>query len=391
MSVTNVLAVTACGYLEGDIKMLLLGLHGLDSTKTHIHVVSPPRGAVYEYLAKLPNVTVHTMEMGGIETANSSFRLWFRRLYSLATIPRIAALVKQAEIDVIYTVDRTVGMHISYAVSRLTGCPLMLCAQHYYYLEYNSFIHQLLIHHASCITVLSESMRQQFLPYVNDPTKLIVVHNAIDVESFEHSRDRLTMRSELGLEPSVPLVALVGRIDPWKGQAELIRAAAIVLDTHPEAIFLLVGRGDSGYVREMEQLVKELEVEKNILFLGYRNDIPDILSMVDIATMPSYHEPFGLVAIEAMAMGKPVIATKAGAVPEFIVDGEMGLLIPPRDVEALADALTVLLDNPDRASQMGSQGRKHVAHSYSARRYQQKIEQLFKQFARDVNFQPEQI
>ena len=117
MSITNVLVVFAGHELGGDIKTMLLGLHDLDPAKFNIYAVSPPSGLVFEYLDNLPNVRLYTMEMGGGEAPEGSPSNRFRRLQILAVILRIAPLVKRAHIDVIYTVNRTVGMHISYALA----------------------------------------------------------------------------------------------------------------------------------------------------------------------------------------------------------------------------------------------------------------------------------
>ena len=383
MSAINVLFVNAAGSVEGDTAMWLLGLSCLDANTFCIHVAATPRGAVFEQLAQLPNINLHPMEIGGAETDISRSLPGLRRLHSLAAVIRIAALAKRKKIDIIYTIDRTVGMAISYAVSRLTGCPLILSAHISFYLGH-SRVHKLVMNHASCITVVSENMRREFLPYVDDPGKLTVVPNAIALERFDPTLDGLAVRHELGLKPSTPAVSLVGRIDPWKGQAELIQAAAIVLQVQPDTVFLLVGQGEPDYVHKMKQLADELDIGRSVLFLGYRNDIPHIQAAVDIATMPSHYEAFGLVALEAMAMAKPVVSTQAGGVPEFLIDGEMGRLVPPSDFNALADALLFLLDNPEKAKRMGIRGREHVARFYSSHKYQRHFERLFNRFTQGM-------
>ncbi|MCB8985998.1 MAG: glycosyltransferase family 4 protein [Ardenticatenaceae bacterium] len=376
MSVIHVLIVNASHYIVGDTAMLLLSLSCLDPDSFFLHVVSAPRGPVYKRLKQLPNARVYPMEVGGKETDLPSRVPGRRRLRNLASILRISSLVRREGIDLIYTLDRTASMFISYAVSRLTRRPLIMSAHISFYLGH-SRSHQLVLNHAQQVTVVSEHMRQQFMPYVNDPEKIIVVPNAITLKRFDPGLDSLTIRSVLGLEPSVPVVVLVGRIDPWKGQAELIQAASIVLEEHPETVFLLIGQGDPEYMEKLKQLVVDLELGEKVLFLGHRDDIPQILAAADIATMPSYYEAFGLVALESMAMAKPVIATKAGGVPEFLVDGEMGILIPPSDADALAEAIIRLLNDPDKANQMGRRGRKHVEQYYSFPQYQRRFRQLF--------------
>lgn len=371
MSRINVLIINVAGHIVGDTAMLLTSLSCLDSDQYSIHVVSTPRGAVYDQLLKLPNVQIYPMELGGKETDFKKHSKW-RRVRSLIAVARIAVLAKHKKIDLIYTIDRTVAMAISYFVSRLTGCPLALSAHISFYLKY-SRIHRMVINHARSISVVSENMRREFLPYASDPEKIIVLPNAVHLQQFDPNTDGKKIRRELNLDHSIPVITLIGRIDPWKGQAEIIEAASSVLQKHPETVFLLIGKGDPEYVESLKTQVKDLQLEHKILFLGQRNDVHNILAAADISTMPSHYEAFGLVALEAMAMAKPVVATKAGGVPEFVVEGEMGLLVPPGDAQALAQALIHLLDNPEKAKRMGSLGRQQVERYYSFRQYQERF------------------
>ena len=147
-------------------------------------------------------------------------------------------------------------------------------------------------------------------------------------------------------------MGLVARLDHWgKGHQELFSALAGLKDRYPlEALIIGGGRREA----ELRQLAAELGLGPRVNFLGQRRDIPDLLAAMDILVLPSYSEGVSLALLEAMAAGLPVIATAVGGLPEVVTDEVNGLLIPPRDAEALARALDRLLADPDFARRLGS-------------------------------------
>ena len=161
-----------------------------------------------------------------------------------------------------------------------------------------------------------------------------------------------------------PLVGFVGRLVPEKGGALLMRAAQQVLAVYPNAMFVLVGEGPAH--QEWKALAGELGIGKQVVFAGVRDDMSEVYASFDIAVLPSLIEALPMCLLEAMAAGKPVIATRVGAVPRLVVDVQTGLLLEPGDLNALATAIIRLLGNPDLACQLGQNGRAHVAQHFSA-------------------------
>jgi glycosyltransferase involved in cell wall biosynthesis len=217
-------------------------------------------------------------------------------------------------------------------------------------------------------------MKARFLPFVRDPERLVTILNAINLDRYTPGLTGNNVREEFGISPSTPVVVQAGRLVPWKGQDDLIRAAAIVRQHNPDVRFLIVGSENlPGYADLLKQMIAEYQVGEQVILTGYRSDLPNVFAASNICAMPSHEEPFGLVALEAMAMERPVIATRAGGVPEFLVPGEMGILIEPRDYQALANAILYLVNNPELAQTMGRNGRRHVAEYFNDRVYGQKI------------------
>ncbi len=387
MSLKKVLVINAAGYMGGDVAVWLLGLPALDAERFRLYAVSIPRGKVYATLRSLPNVSITPMELGGKELHPAArFGKPIRALEAAIAVPRIVNLVKREKIDVIYSIDRTVSMAISYMVSLITGCPLVLNAQISHYLT-TSILHRRVIKHAVRLTVSSENMRTNFLPYVDHPNKLVTIPNAITFDRYDPTLPGSKVRAEFGIAPDAPVVVLAGRLSPFKGQDDLIRAAEIILKERPDTYFLLAGSENvPGFQAYLENLIAEFQVGHRVKLIGHRTDLPNVIASANVSTMPSHEEPFGLVALEAMAMGKPVVATRAGGVPEFLVDGEMGLLIRPRDYEKLAWSILELINDPERARAMGIRGRQHVEQFYTEKTYGQKLANFLFDVVSDVGY-----
>lgn len=191
----------------------------------------------------------------------------------------------------------------------------------------------------------------------------------------------------------VPVVGLVGRITRWKGHDVLLRAAAKLKSKGIHARYRLIGAamfGEDAYADELQRLVRELDIADVVEFAGFRSDVPAELAMLDVLAHTSITpEPFGQVVVEGMAARRPVIATRAGGVVEIIEDGVSGLLVPPGDVDALADALARVLADPKFAAALGEAGRKRVESRFTIGRIAREVETMYARLAgRPIDVQP---
>ena len=178
-----------------------------------------------------------------------------------------------------------------------------------------------------------------------------------------------------------PLIGLVGRISPWKGQDIFIRAAAIVREEFPDARFQIIGSamfGEADYEAQVRDLARELELGESLEFTGFRSDVEACIAALDILVHAStMGEPFGQVVMEGMAARKPVVATRGGGVPEIVAEDVTGLLVPMSDVGAMAQAIKLLLSNPERAREMGRAGQKRVREHFTIAQTADKVEALY--------------
>ncbi len=205
------------------------------------------------------------------------------------------------------------------------------------------------------------------------PGKVTVIHNGIEVGRYDPGLDGRPFRTRYGIPPEAPVVGVVGRLRPWKGQERFLRAMASVAEHYPSARFAVVGgaifevNGDD-YPARLRRLADELGLGERAVFTGQLDDVRPALAALDVFVHPGDPEPFGLVNIEAMAMGRPVVAFAHGALPEIVLDGETGLLVAPGDEAALAAAVVGLLGSPARRREMGQAGRTCAEQCFTAER-----------------------
>ena len=204
----------------------------------------------------------------------------------------------------------------------------------------------------------SVSVRQHVAERAGVPEEQIeLLLNGVELDRFTARHDPVAVKAELGIPSSSKVVGVIGRISEQKAQDDFIRAARIIKQHVPETVFLIIGAADDPALLErLRRLTIDFAVDDKVRFIGYVADIPKIYAALDVFVLPSRWEGFGLVLLEAMAAGKPIVATRVGAIPEVVVDGETALLTPPSDPAAIAAAVVSLLIDPERAKAMGRRG-----------------------------------
>ena len=201
-----------------------------------------------------------------------------------------------------------------------------------------------------------------------DPAKIEVIGSAVDLERFRPPRDRTKFRREIGVADNMPLIGNVGMIRPDKGQLQLVKAAPLVLEQHPDARFVIVGQGTGILKRgiNVRNAIDKAGLADKIIMAGYRWDTPDVYAACDMIVIASLHtEASPIVLREAFASGRPVIATKVGDIPEIVRHRENGLLIEPGDTQALATAIDEFISDPELAARCAANGLRHASEHFS--------------------------
>lgn len=213
------------------------------------------------------------------------------------------------------------------------------------------------------------------------PAPVDLIYNGVDLQRYEFTEACCTLPEEYGFAEGAPLVGVVARLEPEKGHATLIEAWPQVLVQIPEARLLVIGEGSQRATLEAQAEALGLLGEEcsgarcvgtrrarpgaKVVFTGLRDDVPAVTAALDVAVLPSYREAQGLAILEAMALRRPVVATKVGGVPEMIENGRTGLLVPPRDATALATAIVRLLTDHPLADTLARAGHDFVHANFS--------------------------
>jgi glycosyltransferase involved in cell wall biosynthesis len=304
----------------------------------------------------------------------------------LKALYQIATLLRQEQIQVV--VGWMTKAHLYGGLpALLAGVPILrhqLCipSHHNWMTGIGGWMEQLAawIPTQGIIAVSNEGMsaQRQFCPTC--PIEL--VYPGVALERF--NPDRLPhppqLRQQLGLPLSGPLIGMVGRLQRWKGMHVLIEAMPQVLQHYPEAHCVIVGGEHSlepGYVNDLKQQIKTLHLNEKVILAGLQHNIPEWMQAIDVIVHASDNEPFGLVIVEAMALGKPVVAGDRGGPREIITPGVNGLLSPYNDPDRLAAHILQYLNDPVFARQMGVAARQKAL-SFSSDRYATRFIQVMR-------------
>lgn len=225
------------------------------------------------------------------------------------------------------------------------------------------------------ITLTDQEKKDHLDVRIGRENQFSTIHSGVELEKYPGSKiDSSSTRTALGIPSDAPVVGTVGRLIPIKGSNFLIEAAAEVIKEKPQAVFVFLGEGE--LQREMEERALQLGIRDHVKFLGWRPDVASILSTFDVFAFPSLNEGMGKALVEAMAMGKPVVASNVSGIRDLVVNGENGFLVPPAKPDALAARVEFLIANPGVRKTMGNKGRA-MAQGFSAEAMLQKIDQVY--------------
>jgi glycosyltransferase involved in cell wall biosynthesis len=298
---------------------------------------------------------------------------------------RLVQLMREHRPQIVHTHTAKAGV-VGRVAARLAGVPVIVHTYHgHVFHEYFSptrtrlflAIERWLSRFTDRLVTVSEAVRQDLLGLgVGTADRIAVVPLGLDLEPFlrcEHLRGQL--RAELRLGSDTLLVGHVARLVPIKRHEDFLRAAAMVMERVPTCRAVIVGDGERR--AELEGVVRHLGLKDRAIFLGWRRDLDRIYADLALVTLTSANEGSPVALIEAMAAGRAVVATRVGGVPDLVDDGVTGLLVPPKDPAALAEAIIARIADPERRRMMGDAGRKRVHPAFSAERLLSDMDRLY--------------
>lgn len=330
------------------------------------------------------NVSVWCLREGGFfadKLVNEGIDVKILHIYTSRnplSIYKLYKLLKSHKFDIIHTHAYSAGT-IGRISAFLAGIPVIISHNqnvYDYYNRYYHFVEWLLSLITDGIICVSDEVKR----FTNetqgiDSKRLLTIYNGIDSVYPVSEKRTSGLRKELDIPADHSVMGTIAQFSKKKGLAYLIKSASILLEHRKDVNFLLVGEGS--IMEELKKLCVNLKVEKNVIFAGERSDIPEILSLIDIFVLPSIREGLPLAVLEAMDCGKPIIATNVGGVPEIVKNGINGILVQPKDPEALYSAMKELLDDRGKMEKMGYEGKKICGKNFSSKAMVDRVEELY--------------
>jgi len=317
----------------------------------------------------------------GVETAV----LGMKRRFGFCALWKLYNILKEKRIDILHIHGIRAAIY-GRPIARIAGVPVILYSVHN---KWGGKLHFLLDRltapFGDGIFPFSNAVRSFLIDEEGIPEKYVkqTVHIGIDIDRFVTQDESLTLetRNGLGIPEDAPVIGSVGALTVQKGNRYLIEAMSEMLKEFPELRYIAVGDGELR--KELEDLSQNVGVDRNVIFLGARDDIPLLLNMFDVFVLPSLWEGLSQALIEAMAVAKPAVATNVDGTLEAVEDGVSGVLVPPGNPAALAKAIVGLLRDPQKMVKIGRAGRERVERYFSVRTMVNNFESLYDQTAND--------
>jgi glycosyltransferase involved in cell wall biosynthesis len=327
----------------GSPKALISMAEALDKTRFEVFFLAPSEGPLCAELRKR-GVTVVAGTTRPVNPRHPG--------RDFARIIAFCRLLKKLRIDIVHINEFGWNLDLAFA-ARLAGCGLVL------HFHNPGGVHRRNLHWilASRVILVSEGQKQTIAGFDRIRAKSVVVHNAIDLHSFGKG---ISSRPALGLPEDAVVIGTIAQICHRKGIDLLLETANEVVAQEPRAFFVVAGPdavSEEGFANTQRERASVGPLAGHVRFLGSRSDIPNVLASMDIFFMPTRAEPFGLVIIEAMAAGLPVVASRVGGIPEIIRNNAEGLLIEPGNCPAYATALLALVRDKSSRMRIGATGR----------------------------------
>ncbi len=384
----HVLLLDTNDAMGGVVRVHLNLLNELDRSRFRVTAACLRRGDLVEAFRQVPGIRLLPLETGTKPvTLGEGFR---SRLADAAgfvpmgiSVLRLAGYCLRNRVQVIHTSDKKRALAITLAVHRLTRIPYVYHI-HDVFVDYR--LNHLALARAGTLVANSQDMKNDFLEHAGAGMERIqVVYNGLDPDAYRADAPS-TLRKELGLSEDRILVGIASRLAPPKGQETFLRAAALLAAQNEKAEFIVAGddaifSDNQEYVPFLHDLVRDLGIGNRVHFLGYRTDMVNVYRALDVAVNAARREAFGMVVVEPMACGKPVVGTRAGGIPEIIRHGENGYLFPPGDHEAMAGLLGPLLEDDDLRETMGRRARETVLDRFTIARQTRSMETVYEQLA----------
>jgi len=358
-------------------------IRGLNKEKFAVFLASNP-GGTFEKKLKEVDLKIDPLDMTS--------------RYNIGTISKLKKIIKIKDVQIVHSQGGRADFFARIA-ARIANVPIIISSMAMLVEGYDVSILRkdlyVLIDRwterwVNKFIVLSEAMRRSLIErHKIPPENIVKIYNGIEIEEYnpdlkEEKNKKLEGKRALGLKNDVPVIGAIGRLVWQKGFEYLIRAAPEVLKKCPEARFLIVGEGP--LKNKLILTSEKLNVADRITFTGFRSDIKEILASIDVLAMPSLLEGLPMVLLEAMAMAKPIVATRIDGITEVLENSKTGLLVPAKNSHALAEAIVGILNDKAKANFFGQNAREAAKEKFSVKKMVVQIELAYEKLLHEKGF-----
>jgi glycosyltransferase involved in cell wall biosynthesis len=304
----------------------------------------------------------------------------------LQILGRVCEWIDADAIDVLHTHSYKPNL-LGRMAAALSGRPSLRTVAHYHNFYDDKWtaegtlpLDRRLTRASDRLIACSEAVREHMVERLEVPRQSIeVILNGVDLARFSGAYDVEALRSSLGIPPGMRVVASVGRVSRQKASDDVVRAARMICDARKDCVFVLAGADDDPFTPTVRRMVADLGLADRVIFTGHLSDVAPLYALADVVVMPSRWEGFGLVLVEAMASGTPLVTTAVGPIPEVVGEGS-ALMIRPDAPADLARAVLDVLDDPHLARSLAARGRER-ARTFSWARAGERLDAVYADLA----------
>jgi glycosyltransferase involved in cell wall biosynthesis len=392
----GVLFMQSQSFFGADSRVHAELMAALDKEEFDVHVAcnagtaTEPSAALVA-MQRIEGITVRPTHFGPTLTGVGRWAVLRETLRrgpeAVASLFGLARYARRQKVRVVHGTEKPRDAVYGYLIARAAGAT---CIVHVH-VKAETWINRVtrwVMHHSQIIAI-THFVEDSIVALGYDRARIETIHNGMDLRRWDPQLvDGSAVRAEFGFQPETPVLAIVARLFYWKGHLALLDALALVAARRPDVRLLVVGEDDprgapgrDSMTAEMRRSIATLGLAEQVIFTGFRSDVPQVMAASDIFAMPSYEEPFGMVFLEAMALERPVVALDNGGTPEVVVHGETGLLSPPGDDQQFAEHLLRLIEDPARRVTMGQAGRRRAIEVFTPAAMAEATARLYRRLA----------
>ena len=353
---TKILYVHGIEAIGGAERDLIALLKGLDRQKWEPHVACPGTGPFREQLHAIA-VSTHALSL-------PPWRKTFALFQRGSAVRRLGALVDQLDPAMIHVNDIWWVPHTVKAVACHKSNSMPIVAHVRQEIE-PAKVRRYGLDRVNAVIAISRQVEQSLIAGGVSENNVRTVYSGIDISGRSFAQDGQAIRSMIGVTNESVLLGTIANLFPRKGYEVMLRALPAIVRAVPTVHYVMVGSDDHAYADRLKGLAQELKIADRVHIVGFQDPVQPFLASLDLYVHPALMEGFGIAVVEAMAMGKAVVATTTGGLPEVVAHGETGLLVPPGDAESLATNVVSLLLDGVRREQMGRNGKVRAQERFS--------------------------